>query len=400
LSTISQGYSMLTRATLIIVFLSITQLSSAPDVLSQFHSGGVGSCNGCHISHSSSASVSPLLLATDPSSLCLNCHSGPGSADTASIFSFDGSALTPGGDFYWTTRTFTWAGGSSPAARHGHNVIARDFALDTDPNKTQGPGGSYPASQLSCISCHDPHGKSGGGTRAGAPAVSVSGSYGDQPMPGTGSGNYRLLGGAGYSVNGYSFNYPAPIARQNPAQPFGESDPSHVDYGSGMSEWCANCHSGLLSGGGMGGGMPHHRAGDTAHLSPMKISRYNSYVRSGDLSGTTATAYLQFVPFERGVTEPNLLDPLSTQGPGSSANVSCLTCHRAHASAFPAAGRWDFNADLLVESHPTIGDSGATASDVANSYYGRDIAIEFGAGQGSFCEKCHADGGMGGGMGM
>jgi hypothetical protein len=43
----------------------------------------------------------------------------------------------------------------------------------------------------------------------------------------------------------------------------------------------------------------------------------------------------------------------------------------------------------LVDSHPAIGDIGATANDVYNSYYGRDIAMEFGAGQGQFCGKCH-----------
>ncbi|WP_321390151.1 cytochrome c3 family protein [uncultured Desulfuromusa sp.] len=389
MSTISQGYSMLARATLIIVFLFIIQLSSAPDVLSQFHSGGVGSCNGCHISHSSSASVSPLLLATDPSSLCLNCHSGPGSSDAASVFSFDGSALTPGGDFYWTTKTFTWAGGSSPAARHGHNVIARDFALDVDPNKLQGPGGSYPASQLSCISCHDPHGKSGGGTRAGAPAVSVSGSYGDQPMPGTSSGNYRLLGGVGYSVNGYTFNYPAPVARQNPAQPFGESDVSHVDYGSGMSEWCANCHGAVLTN--------EHQFGSQSFKHPVNnnlggeiVSNYNNYVKTGDLNGTTATAFLQFVPFARGTTTTEVLDPTSSNGPDSNSEINCLSCHRAHASAFRVAGRWDFNAPLLIDSHPAVGDTGATAGDVSHSYYNRNMGEEFGSGQGQFCEKCHA----------
>ena len=391
MSTISQGYSMLTRAILITVSLFIIQFSSAPNVFSQFHSGGVGSCNGCHISHSSSGSVSPLLLATDPSSLCLNCHSGSGSADIASVFSFDGSALTPGGDFYWTTRTFTWIGGSSPAARHGHNVIARDFALDSDPNKPQGPGGSYPSSQLSCISCHDPHGRSGGGTRAGAPAVSVSGSYGDLPMPGTNSGNYRLLGGVGYSVNGYSFNYPAPIARQNPTEPFAESDRSHVDYGSGMSEWCANCHSAVLT--------DEHQVGGQGFEHPVNenldgeiTTNYNSYLKTGNLTGNAATAYLQFVPFERGVSTSDQLDPTSTSGPGNNANVSCLTCHRAHASAFRSAARWDFDAALLIDSHPALGDSGATASDVSNSYYGRNIAVEFGTGQGQFCEKCHPAG--------
>jgi len=391
LSTICRDHAILTRSILITALLLICQLGSAPAAYSLFHSGGVGSCSGCHLSHNPSVSASRLLLAADASSVCLNCHAGPGGAASVSVFSFDGSALTPGGDFYWLTRSFNWFGGSSPAARHGHNVIARDFGLDADPNKLQGPGGSYPSGQLSCISCHDPHGRSGGGTRAGAAAVSVSGSYGDNPAAGSGSGNYRLLGGVGYSVKGYTFNYPAPVARQNPALPFAERDSSHVDYGSGMSEWCANCHAAMLTNKHqVGGGGFTHPVSANETLSGEIIANYNSYVKSGDLSGSAATAYLQFVPFERGTSFPALLDPTDTGGPGGNAALSCLTCHRAHASAFRSAGRWDFTAALLVDSHPALGDSGVTAGDVNNSYYGRSIAHDFGAGQRQFCEKCHA----------
>lgn len=379
---------MLTRSILLTALLVIVQIGSASDAYSQFHSGGVGSCSGCHLGHGATGSVSSLLLASDPSSLCLNCHAGAGGSETASIFSFDGSALTPGGDFYWMTKSFTWLDGSSPAAHHGHNVIAGDFALDADPVNLQGPGGSYPSGQLSCISCHDPHGRSAGGTRAGAPATSVSGSYGETPDAGSGSGNYRLLGGVGYSINGYTFNYPAPVARQNPAQPFAESDGSHVDYGNGMSEWCGNCHSAMVSQRHLSPTTSFRHATDRP-LGNRFISSYNSYVKSGDSSGSFATAYLQFVPFARGSSDVQQLDPTSTQGMDSNSRISCLSCHRAHASAFPAAGRWDFNAATLVDSHPAIGDSGASATDVANSYYGRDIAIEFGTGQGPFCEKCH-----------
>lgn len=116
---------------------------------------------------------------------------------------------------------------------------------------------------------------------------------------------------------------------------------------------------------------------------------YDIYLRSGDLSGVSATAYLQFVPFERGTSTMQLLDPNSTQGPDLNSNVMCLSCHRAHASAFPNSGRWDFTASKLVDSHPAFGDVGASPTDPYYSYYGRDIAAEFGSGQGQFCEKCH-----------
>jgi len=389
---------MLTGTSIIAVLITILLSCFIPTAHANFHSGGVGSCQGCHIGgHGTEGGVpdlagssSPLLRASDPSSICLNCHSGAGSSQVPSVFSFDGSALTPGGDFYWMTRTFSWIGGSSPAARHGHDIVAQDFGLVADPNRIRGPGGNYPAAQLSCISCHDPHGRTGGGTQAGAAPVSVSGSYGELPAPGTSAGHYRLLGGQSYTSNGYSFNNPVPLARQNPALPFSESSISHGDYGSGISAWCGNCHAAVISN--------KHELGASSFEHPVEgtlesgiVNHYNSYIKTGDLTGIKPTAYLQFVPFERGVSDPQLLDPTSSSGPDTASELNCLTCHRAHASAFRSAGRWDFSAVKLVDSHPALGDSGATASDVLNSYYGHNIAVEFGIDQGQFCEKCHVD---------
>lgn len=366
-----------------------------------FHNGGVGQCDGCHNIHGSRdgvplAQVSSrwLLQGADQSSICLNCHAGQGNPSSPSVFSPDGSALTPGGDFYWLTKNFTWVGGASAADSHGHNIVAMDFGLIPDALNSQAPGGTYPSVALGCTSCHDPHGRSGGGTAGGGGPVAGSGSYGDTAPSGAPLGNYRLLGGVNYNGGnkelGISFLHDAPVAAQNPMVRFGESDASHVDYGAGMSEWCANCHAGMINGqdmGGGGGGRPHHPAGK--QMSFGKINTYNTYVRTGDLSGISATAYLQFVPFERGQSNPALLDPTSTEGPSANAQVMCLTCHRAHGSAFRVAGRWDLDAVLLVNSHPAVTDAGVWGNDVSYSYYGRNLEAEFGTAQVQFCEKCH-----------
>ncbi|WP_144401977.1 cytochrome C [Geoalkalibacter subterraneus] len=389
------------RFVLLLALSTGSQIAVSAVEAASFHRGGVGNCGGCHTMHNSEGGLSirsgatvSLLRASDPGSICLNCHAGAGGPASPSVFSFDGSALTPGGDFYWVTRTFSWNGGTSPAEQHGHNVIARDFNLSADPQRISSPGGSYPASQLSCISCHDPHGGLSQSASNGLP-VSVSGSYGEPIAAGTVGGNYRLLGDSSYAVRGYSFREDAPIARQNPSRPFVESDDSHVDYGSGMSEWCGNCHRRMVTSKHNSGGGPgfRHPSGSQTRFDQQTLSRYNAYIRSGDLSGTADSSYLQFTPFERGISDPQLLDPTSTRGPDANSNVMCLTCHRAHASAFPYAGRWDFTANLLADSHPALGDGGASASDVSNSYYGRDIGFEFGADQGSFCGKCHEGGG-------
>ena len=52
----------------------------------------------------------------------------------------------------------------------GHNVVATDFGLTVDGTNTTAPGGTYPASNLGCDSCHDPHGQ-------------VDGRYRDWPAP-------------------------------------------------------------------------------------------------------------------------------------------------------------------------------------------------------------------------
>lgn len=365
-----------------------------------FHNGGVGQCDGCHTMHRSQldapAVSSSLLAGTDPSSVCLNCHAGWGPAGAASILSSDGSALTPGGDFYWLNKNFSWIDGWSDGQSHGHNVIAQDFGLFPDTNRLEAPGGNYPSLSLGCTSCHDPHGKVNGGTESGNVPISGSGSYGELAAPGTIRGNYRLLGDSQYNGDklsgGYPFNSDAPVARQSLLVPYGESDTSHVDYGSGMSEWCANCHiSYQIDNHDVTGGSGFkHAAGNNKNLEANMIIQYNTYISTGDLSGVSATAYLQFVPFERNTTDTSLLDPNSTLGPDGNSNVMCLSCHRAHASAFRAMGRWDFDATLLIDSHPMIGDGGVSGLDPLYSYYGRDISTDFGPGQQTFCEKCHS----------
>ncbi len=100
----------------------------------------------------------------------------------------------------------------------------------------------------------------------------------------------------------------------------------------------------------------------------------------------------ELVPFELQETDSAalLLRSVSTEGPDSSSNVMCLTCHRAHASAFNNITRWDTEEELLIDSLPgatQLGTMGVT--DVTAPYYGRDITTVFGAYQRSLCNKCH-----------
>jgi hypothetical protein len=329
-----------------------------------FHEPGEGFCEGCHDAQGEDSDGANL-RGSDPSSTCLRCHAKPDW--NLNVLSDDGSSFAAGGDFYWLRKSFGSPRGGhqilSAGNTHGHNIVALDYGLVSDARHSSAPGGDFRSENLGCTSCHDPHALRG-----------ISG--------------YRLLRGAGDPIRGAeedSFTTPWPVAvapRDGP-----ESDTNHVAYGSGMSRWCGNCHGAFLE--GTPGESHPHPAGESALLRGL-ATNYSHYLRTGDLSGSAATAYLALVPFETGATRSSALDPQSTHGPeASAANVMCLTCHRAHASAFAGAGRWDFSATFLADSHPGDGDTGITGQDVENSYYGRDMEAEFGTYQRSLCNKCH-----------
>ena len=312
-----------------------------------FHDGSDASCEGCHQADFS-------LKGSDASSTCLGCH-----ANTYRVYTTDGSAYTPAGDFYWLTGSYATPDPLGRGERHGHNVIAAGFGLIADSTLSTGPSDgsvSYPAAWLQCTSCHDPHS--------------------------TAQKSYRLLGSTGYKggslAAGISFNYPAPQALACLGQDGNlqaETDRDHPDYGAGMSEWCTNCHSGFAS-------AHSHPAGDKARLGAM-ATHYNTYQETGNLAGGSATAYDFLVPFERGRGGTGVLRCARTDGPSADATVMCLSCHRAHASSFDGIGRWDFGITFLAFS------SILSTSDAIHAYYGEDILQRYGPNQRTLCNKCH-----------
>jgi len=393
-----------------------------------FHEGGVAYCAGCHTMHNSQNGVIPngplgipgtgigtvgdvgnsnLTLGSDPSSTCLKCH-----AVIYKSVSADGSAFTPGGDFYWLTRDDILANGHSTdtaaAESHGHNIIAADFPgyANADPTLSTAPsvgGTAYPSASLGCQSCHDPHGKKDNGVNP--LPIAGSGSYGAvnpndnsgnvDPADGANTvlGNFRLLGGVGYDgggVAGINFANGDPVAvsyAPNHGDFAAETDINHTDYGSGMSEWCTNCHNGFDAD---GSAAHRHPASNDAHLNGF-VSNYNQYVTTGNMNGTVADSFDRLVPFERGILDtdgdgqPDAgLDSTNVAGVDNSSNVMCLTCHRAHATAWPDALKWDPETELLAHS-------AALADPVfaAQAYYGDDIAVRYSEYQRSLCNKCH-----------
>jgi hypothetical protein len=288
--------------------------------------------------------------------------------------------MTPGGDFGYLKKNYSWReSGSiknSPGERHGHNIIAADYGYGTDSTYIKTPGGSYPSSKLSCISCHDPHGKIANGV-------------------------YRMLGGVGYKttlVPEMVFTADAPVAVSPPDynRPETVSD-TRVAYGRGMSEWCSNCHANGCT------GTYGHPVCSGAQCTNEIISNYNAYVKSGDINGKGETSYTSLVLFEEGTDDRAVLgqhaknDGTYTLGPGYGSNVMCLTCHRAHASAWDHMARWNMTSEFIVHNsaYPGINNGapprnaqGRTEAETQKAYYDRPVTL-FASYQKGLCNKCH-----------
>jgi hypothetical protein len=406
-----------------------------------FHDGGVAECEGCHTMHNSEGGKAvrtygnlkqfqsgPFLLqGNTQSEACLNCHNSP-SAGSYHI-STDDSVLLPGaapvnytagGDFGWLKKSYHWlirspsTFGDSFGQDHGHNIVAPAFNFLADTTRTVGPGGTFPAANLQCSSCHDPHGKyrqdaNGVQTTTGLPILG-SGSYNTSAPTATAAvGVYRLLGGDGYLSSNApaAFKGPSPSAVAATSQTYNKVETDNlagqvrVAYGKNMSEWCANCHGSILTTGYMSGQAGFtHPAGATAKFGTAELANYASYVKSGTL-GTPVSSYWTLAPFEIGTTV--LADLQAAQktlnGPDASSNVACVSCHRAHASGFDSMLRFNTTYEMITDGTGASGAAtyagtaaigqGRTEAEMTAAYYGRPATV-FSSYQRDLCNKCHA----------
>ncbi|HEY3307062.1 MAG TPA: hypothetical protein VGJ93_01280 [Desulfuromonadaceae bacterium] len=424
----------------VILFISLFSPCLGAELFPKgFHNGGTGSCDGCHAKTNTSANSARLTAPTgdpeeksrgmfngeDPSSTCLICHSAPkGQKQPAGYFVATNnedlvagqppSQMTPGGDFGWLKRSYRWStresatikDGSSQGERHGHNIIANQFGYTPDFTNVTAPGGSYPAEKLACTSCHDPHGNyrrqaDGSINTDSSIAIIASGSYKSSPTPDAthAVGSYRMLAGKGYAPK---INDGAVVFTANPPvavapDAYNRAEPKHGDtrvaYGSDMSEWCQNCHK------------PHnHPTGNSAKFSATVLKQYNSYVASGDMGGSKSASFSSLVPFENGSKDYQELKKTvgsgdgDLSGPKAGENIMCLTCHRAHATAWDAMTRWNTKSEFIVYNgkYPGIDNGspsniaqGRTSNETQKAYYDRAVD-SFALYQRGLCSKCHA----------
>jgi len=417
------------KISLIIVIAALVTFGLGVDAFA-FHGGGVAQCEGCHTMHNSMngavmtrnsntflpspptlgiGQAGPFLLqASDQSSACLNCHgttaTGPSGYRVLSYGLPAGTPptmRTPGGDFGWLKQTSTG----------GHNIVAKDFGYTAETLKAGNvaPGGTYPVGSLHCTSCHDPHGK----TRRladdtyvnGGAVIAESGSYGVDATGTHAVGAYRLLGGKGYlpasvaAMPSLMFNQD-PMAAAAPST-YNASEAVTdviVNYGdSTVGMWCQQCHSKM------------HMAGTAINVHPNDeavgttiAGIYNAY--KGTDGAGTIQGYTSLVPVAVDNQKKNsLLNGYFTQNEliAGSDRVQCLSCHRAHASAFDHMTRfpvtevftYEDGGGLATYASNTLGTTSAvsylTPAEMQAALYDRP-ASAFGVEARALCNKCHA----------
>lgn len=334
------------RLLLVILLLAVSPVYS-------FHNQGVGNCNGCHTMHNleDNQPVDPenpggnsyLLRDATPSDVCLSCHA----TNNGAVFGTDPIAPPQekgAGNFVFLLEdniNDATDGIINPISgdKAGHSINAPSMGVSIDGTNTTAPGGNFLSADLGCTSCHNPHGNE----------------------------NFRLLNSTGTVQDGlYSFMYAAPDA-EGISLTTSESQSNHTAYKSGMAFWCRNCHNNIHR--GNFSGFQHKIQGS---LGTNVANRYNVYNGTqSPTGGNPATAYLAEVPFE----DINMTTSY-TGGAATLSEIACMTCHRAHATSSPHAGRWDFNVDYLQ-------DDGI----VSASY---PIPIPYtNTNQRPLCEKCH-----------
>ena len=314
-----------------------------------------GECSNCHTMHNSqngsavsASGPNELLLKAD----CLGCHAMGtanrietlGTSSVPQVLHTDPAGDLAGGNFAYITGT----GGYSADDTHGHNVI--DFGVAYKEDVNYNPPGAYHAGQptadeLTCAGKNGCHGIREVSSSGVTGILALKGAHhgnvnGQLSVADTVANSYRFLWG----VKGYEAGNWQNIDSNNHNEYFGASSPldynttgcgschdSSVTYvkpnNQTISGFCGGCHGNFHLLDGIGGDTT---APFTRHPTDIIIP-----------SGGEFDAYTTYnidAPVAR-TTVPSA--PSSTVSSGTDV-VMCLSCHKAHATAYPDMLRWDY----------------------------------------------------------
>jgi cytochrome c5 len=215
-------------------------------------------------------------------------------------------------------------------------------------------------------------------------------------------GAYRLLRGLGDTWQGATFPGVAIAVVPSTYNRTESATQTRTAYGASgtntWGNWCANCHPNM------------HSSGNYVHPVDQSLGTgianiYNAYVKSGDLTGSAASSFTSLVPFAENTGDIATLaghaknDDSQLGGPGTSDKVVCLSCHRAHATGWPEALRWNMEGEFMIynslypgtDTTPTVPQfaRGRVAAETQAAYYDRPVT-KFASYQRTLCNKCHA----------
>lgn len=299
-----------------------------------------GLCANCHVMHASQTGTASTprdyLLNSD----CLGCHTGtndgtngPYVLTTGLSAGTDISTDLAGGNFGW----------AEADARLGHNPSE----LTTADTLTQPPGWkstgfdangqvgtSWAADKLTCAGTYGCHGTHDANGVTGAHHSNASGAINSAPT--SVGGSYRFL----YGIEGYEdddYEYETTTDHNvyyGEARTGLETSGDRVSDTHTMSYFCAECHGIFHSGSGSEGMLDDST--DTIFTDP--------WVRHPvDISMPTSGEYAGYSSYDPDVpvASSDVSDGSLTVSNAADRIVMCLSCHRAHASPWNAALRWD-----------------------------------------------------------
>lgn len=315
-------------AFILIVFSAVCLNSTA--TLSS-HERGALACGDCHAMHtggenanvpsSSAGSAANLIVDPgNPNGVCLRCHDDRGGDSSAAPTVYSVNDLD---DTYYPGGDFDEAGASG---ENGHFKTSGDSLVADDyPAAAPGGGGAVRSADMTCWSCHDPH-----NSEVDANAFRL---LRKRPQNG--------MTGAPYVSKDIEV-----VARAGEYRD--ESGTNHTVYISGISEWCASCHSNPdNTGGGFHGASPRdpdvgRNGAWTRHPSDNHFPA--SYVSEYIAANDAVTGDWE-VPFEDADGDWSPQSP--NHDPSASDRVMCLSCHRAHVGRSPGGPHASPNSDTL-----------------------------------------------------